>query len=136
MIVVDTNIIAHATFKTAYTSNVLKVHQKDPMWVAPILWKSEFLNVVSLHLRKNLINLEQAFEAYETASNFIGSNDQLVSPYDVIERINNASCSSYDCEFVELAERMNTSLITYDKKILSEFPSIAMKPEDYLAQAL
>jgi len=40
----------------------------------------------------------------------------------------------YDCEFVALAKQINTQLIAQDKKILHEFPAIAISIEDFLAR--
>ena len=39
---------------------------------------------------------------------------------------------AYDCEFVALADDLRLPLITTDKKILSEFPSVALSIADYL----
>jgi predicted nucleic acid-binding protein len=34
--------------------------------------------------------------------------------------------SSYDCEFIALAQRLSIPLVTTDKKLLRAFPSIAL----------
>jgi predicted nucleic acid-binding protein len=135
MIVVDTNIIAYATFPSDHTEAVLQLHEFDFEWQVPILWRSEYLNVVSLYLRKRIIAMDRALEAIETASNFVGDNEHILSPFLVLNTLASSTCSSYDCEFVTLAAQLNTKLITYDKKILTEFPCIAMNPHDYLAHA-
>ncbi len=33
---------------------------REPEWVAPILWRSEFRNVLAPYLRKGMLRLEQA----------------------------------------------------------------------------
>ncbi len=35
-------------------------------------------------------------------------------------------CSAYDCEFVALAIKLNTHLVTMDKKLLRAFPKCAL----------
>jgi predicted nucleic acid-binding protein len=135
MIVVDTNIIAYMTFATEYSSVVKSLHQYNPVWEAPLLWKSEFLNILSLYHRKKLIDDKETLKALDFAERLIGSREHRIPSQGVLELIFRSTCSSYDCEFVGLAEKLNTKLITYDKKILHEFPSIALRPEDYLAQA-
>jgi len=40
--------------------------------------------------------------------------------------VESSTCSAYDCEFVALAKRLNTKLVTADKKILKEFSGIAV----------
>ncbi len=44
-----------------------------------------------------------------------------------------SNCSAYDCEFVALASDFDIQLVTFDKKIISEFPAIAIHPEDFVA---
>lgn len=134
MIVVDTNIIAHMTFATDHSPVVSSLHAHDPVWEAPILWKSEFLNVLALYYRKKLIDVEESLKALDFAERLIGLREHRISSPDVLNLIIRSSCSAYDCEFVGLAEKLDTKLVTYDKKILREFPSFAVTPEDYLNQ--
>lgn len=134
MIVVDTNVIAYMTFISHHSATVNSLHEHNPVWEAPMLWRSEFLNVISLYYRKNLIDEREALDALEYAERLISKRERQISSSAVIELIVRSKCSSYDCEFVALAKELGTKLVTYDKQILTEFPSIALKPEDYLAQ--
>lgn len=110
-----------------------EVFQKDPEWVAPILWKSEFRNVVSLYLRKGLIDLPKALQISEKAEIQMEDRQFHVHSAQVYDFVANSRCSSYDCEFVSLADDLNVKLVTLDKLILSEFPNIAIRPKDFLA---
>ena len=38
-------------------------------------------------------------------------------------------CSSYDAEFVVLAQALDCPLLTFDRKLLELFPALAVKPE-------
>jgi predicted nucleic acid-binding protein len=134
MIVVDTNIIAYMTFATGYSSMVSLLHKKNSVWEAPSLWKSEFLNVLSLYYRKRLIDYQETLNALNFAERLIGPREHKVPSKAIVDVVINSTCSSYDCEFIVLAERLGTNLITYDKKIIHEFPAIAINPEAYLAQ--
>lgn len=67
MIVVDTNILAHFWLPSDSTDLCDALYQKDPQWIAPILWRSEFRNVVTLYLRKKLIDLAEALLIMEKA---------------------------------------------------------------------
>ncbi len=69
MIVVDTNILAHFWLPSDQTELCEQLFQWDPDWVAPILWKSEFRNVVILYMRKKLIDLPEALQISEKAEN-------------------------------------------------------------------
>lgn len=134
MIVVDTNIIAYMVFPGDYTDAVVSLHEADPQWEAPLLWKSEFLNVVSIYFRKNYISYMEVLDALDHGQRLIGNRTHFPSPYAAMEFIQNSSCSAYDCEFLALADHLKVNLITYDKQILNAFPEIAVRPEDYVAK--
>ena len=51
MIVTDTNVIAYLYLEGERSVQVEKVLEKDPHWVAPLLWRSEFRNVLALYMR-------------------------------------------------------------------------------------
>ena len=133
MIVVDTNIIAYMTFETRHSAMVTLLHQKDPVWEVPSLWKSEFLSILALYSRKGLIDYQESLSALDFAERLISSREHKVSPRDVLDAVADSSCSSYDCEFLALAGKLGTKLITYDKKMQEEFPKTALSPEAYLA---
>jgi predicted nucleic acid-binding protein len=134
VIVVDTNVIAYLTFPGAQTETIFKIHEKEPRWNAPWLWRSEFSNIVSLYLRKGLISYHDSLDAIEYAMNVMRSGEHEISFYKVFDFVKDSKCSSYDCEFLALAQELNTQLLTYDKVILKEFPTLAVRPEDYLTQ--
>ena len=52
MIVVDTNIISYFYLNSEYSKIAEQTFKKDPVWSAPILWRSEFRNVLTFYLRK------------------------------------------------------------------------------------
>ncbi len=45
---------------------------------------------------------------------------------DVLELVRDSDCSAYDCEFIALAIKLDTKLITVDKKLLKAFPERAV----------
>lgn len=48
MIVADTNLIAYLWISGEKSELADQVFQKDPSWIAPVLWRSEFRNVLSM----------------------------------------------------------------------------------------
>ncbi len=58
MIVVDTNVIGYLFLSSDQSQAAERTLQKDCEWATPILWRSEFRNVLALYMRKNLINLQ------------------------------------------------------------------------------
>ncbi len=129
MIVVDTNILAHFWFPSDSTELCDELYQKDPQWVAPILWRSEFRNVVTLYLRKELIDLAEALLIMEKAELQMKDYQFQVNSLRVLHHVSQSNCSSYDCEFVSLAKDLDLELITMDKQLLREFPDLAKHPE-------
>ena len=133
MIVVDTNIIAHFWLPSDHSQLCDQVFEQDPEWIAPVLWIGEFRNVVSLYLRKQLIDLSKALQISEKAQELMKDRQFYVHSLQVFDFVNKSNCSSYDCEFVSLANDMSVPLITLDKKVLNTFPDIATHPTNFLA---
>lgn len=132
MIVADTNIISYLLLPTSYSESVDKLYKLDSEWLAPTLWKSEFRNVLALYLRKEIITFEKALQLQETAESIMLNNEFDVPSAQVLALVAKSICSSYDCEFIALAQHLNIPLVTQDKKILREFSSIAISVADFL----
>lgn len=133
MIVADTNIISYLLLPTSYSASVDAAYKFDSDWAAPLLWKSEFRNVLALYLRRKIINLEKALLLQEAAELILSQNEFDISSSQVLALINENNCSSYDCEFIALAHHLNVSLVTQDKNILKEFSSTAITIDDFLS---
>lgn len=134
MIVADTNIISYLLLPTSYTESVDTLYKFDSDWTAPTLWKSEFRNVLALYLRKDIITLEKALQLQAAAETIMAHREFDVTSPQVLALVNESNCSSYDCEFVALANHLNTQLVTQDKKLLREFPSTAISIKDFLSR--
>lgn len=132
MIVVDTNIISYLYLPTKYTELAEQLMKKEPQWIAPILWISEFRNVMALYLRKKLLEFDDIALILQEAENMLSNNEYKVSSLSVMNLVFKSECSAYDCEFVAVAQHNKTHLITQDKKVLRNFPDIALSLESYL----
>ena len=133
MIVVDTNIICYLYLPTKYSKSAELLLKKEPHWAAPILWKSEFRNVLAGYLRKKLLDFDSIISILEEAENMLSNQEYQVSSLSAMSLASKSDCSSYDCEFVALAEHLKIKLITQDKQILRNFPAIAFSLESYLS---
>ena len=131
MIVVDTNVIASMWVPNDMDEWVYKVLKKDDDWVAPLLWRSKFRNVLSIYLRKDILEFSVVLQAIEEAEQLMDANEFEVNSTQVMSLVSNSSCSAYDCEFIALADDLNVPLVTFDKKILREFPDISIHPEEF-----
>lgn len=132
MIVVDTNIISYFYLNSDYSLIAEQTFKKDPVWAAPLLWKSEFKNVLTFYLRKKIIALPEAIEILESAEELLKENEYEINSIQVLSLSYSSGCSAYDCEFVNLAKDLNVLLITQDKKILHSFPKIAISMDKFL----
>lgn len=134
MIVVDTNIIAYLCIEGVRTKQAETIAEKESEWVSPFLWRSEFLNVLLLYMRKQILSLKDAIEIMSKAVVLMSDCEYHVSHESVLKLAAHSDCSSYDCEFVALAEQLNISLVTADNKIVSNFPGVAISPEDFISK--
>jgi len=125
VIVADTNLIAYLAMPSPYTEEAERLLVRDPEWVAPILWRSEFRNVLALYLRKGLIRLEQALDIQAEMESLFQGKEYEVASLDVLSLVNQSGCSAYDCEFVALAKGLGVNLVTMDRKLVSCFPDTA-----------
>ena len=97
------------------------------------LWKSEFRNVLTLYLRKNVLTFDEILVITQQAENLMLENEYEVSSAHILQLVNASNCSAYDCEFVALAKLLNIPLITADKKIINGFPNIARTIDNFIA---
>jgi len=104
---------------------------KDREWAAPVLWRSELRNVLSLYVRTGKFSIEAAVLVIADAEAAIAGRNYDVDSMRVLELAKVSGCSAYDCEFVSLAERLSVPLVTADKKVLTTFPSIAVSMMDF-----
>jgi len=134
MIVVDTNIIGYLYLSSDRSDQAEKALLIDAEWVAPILWRSEFRNVLALYIRKNMLMLEDAVRIMDEATLLMQGGEYEVVSTQVLRLVGESTCSAYDCEFVALARDLNVQLLTVDKQIVKQFPSDAISLDEYVSQ--
>jgi len=132
MIVVDTNVIAQFLLPSPRSSLCERVHEIDPHWIAPRLWVNEFRNVLILYVRNKIISYDKAVEVLQFAERQFEDTTFDAKSSDIMIYSMKSTCSAYDLEFVSLAINMGVTLVTMDKQILREFPSVAKRPEDFV----
>lgn len=125
MIVVDANVLIYLWLKESYADTAAALLAHDPQWIAPVLWRSEFRNVVIGALRRKTISRQAALAAIDGAEHQMDGNEQMVDSRAVLRLATQSRCSAYDCEYVAVAEAAGVPLVTNDRQILKEFPSIA-----------
>jgi predicted nucleic acid-binding protein len=123
--VVDTNILAYLYLPGDHTARAEALLQQDPEWAAPILWRSEFRNILAGYLRRKTLTFDQARAVQAEAEALMTGNEHDVDSERVLELVRDSDCSAYDCEYLALAIRLGVKLVTMDAKLLRAFPKSA-----------
>jgi predicted nucleic acid-binding protein len=125
VIVADSNVVAYLYLPGEHTAAAERLLEREPDWAAPILWRSEFRNILAGYLRRKDITFEQALALQLEAEALLAGCEFHVDSRDVMELVRHSDCSAYDCEFVALAMMLETKLFTMDKQLLRAFPEYA-----------
>ena len=131
MIVVDSNVLAYFYLPGDFTAAAEILLQREPEWAAPLLWRSELRNILAGYIRRRTLSFAQAAAIQREAESLMANAEFAIDSLSVLELVRDSDCSAYDCEFVVLAQRLNTSLITMDGKLLTAFPELAVALTDY-----
>jgi predicted nucleic acid-binding protein len=134
MIVVDANIVAYFWLQSPYSEEVAELARYDGKWVTPELCRSEFRNILAAYFRRKIYTQEEAAWVCNQMELSLYKGFSQVKSSEVLALLVSSTCSSYDCEYAALAKSLSLPLVTYDKMILSEFPTIAIKPMDYITR--
>lgn len=126
MIVVDTNILAYLYLPGDHTAGAEALYARDAEWAVPVLWRSEFRNILAGYLRRDQLTYDQALALLAEAESLVAGHEYEVASRDVIGLVRDSDCSAYDCEFVALAQSLGVALVTADAKLLRAFPRVAL----------
>ena len=123
MIVVDSNILAYLYLPGEHTAKAESLLQQHADWAAPLLWRSEFRNILTGYLRRKSLSYEQAVDIQGEAESLLAGAEYEIDSAAVLALARDTTCSAYDCEFVALAMKLDTTLVTMDRALLRAFPS-------------
>ena len=135
MIVVDTNLIGYLFLNSEYSDQAEQILVKDSDWAAPLLWRSEFCNVLATYLNQDLIKLEDALQILGEAELLMQDSEYQPISSKVLTLSAGSGCSAYDCEFLSLAIDLKVPLVTSDKKLQARFPEVALSLKDFLSRS-
>ena len=131
MIVADTNLIAYLLIPGPFGADADRVRRKDEAWIAPVLWRSELLNVLTTTIRAGALTLPHAQSIFRQAEVVVTTVADPSDPLQVLALAATSGRASYDCEFVALAQTAGVPLVTADRKVLSAFPGTAVSLADF-----
>jgi predicted nucleic acid-binding protein len=107
---------------------------KDPDWIVSILWRSEFRNALAGSIRQRSLTPEEASVIANLAEAMLDRKEFTVSTSAVLQLVSRSNCSAYDCEFVALAQAEGVRLVTTDRKIMQEFPEVAISLKTFVRE--
>jgi predicted nucleic acid-binding protein len=134
VIVVDTNVLIDYYIERGRTTVAETVLDRDPLWSAPLLWRSEFRNVLADLIADDIVQLADAVRAMHDAELLMAGHEYQVISETVLRLATQSGCTGYDCEFVALAQDLGARLVTSDAEILKAFPGLAVTPARFLRQ--
>jgi predicted nucleic acid-binding protein len=123
MIVVDSNIVAYLYLPSTCTERAESLLSADSEWAAPILWRSEFRNILTGYLRRKLLSFDHAIEIQSEAESLLLGAEYEIESARVLALARDSACFAYDCEFIALAMKLNSRLVTMDRALLRAFPN-------------
>lgn len=127
MIVVDSNIVAYLYLPGDHTEQAEQLLARDPAWAAPLLWRSEFRNILAGYMRRKVLTFEAARDLQAEAESLLAGAEYEVDSRRVLELVRDSDCSAYDCEFVALGMMLGVKLVTLDAKLLKAFPKHSVR---------
>ncbi len=136
MIVADVNLVAYLLLKGPEQSLAELVLERDPVWAAPLLWRSEFRSVLAAYMRQRNLSVRDAWRVHGLADELLAGQEFTVSGQLVLNLVASSRCSAYDCEYVALAEELEIPLVTADRQVLSAFADRAINLKDFVAGAM
>ncbi len=132
--VVDTNVVAYYVLGTPeFDAEVREFWRRVEDPIAPALWEAELANVIWMSVRGDVLTKEERLRScvWQRSSEF--------TPFSVrklwqgaLQRGLESGVAVYDTLFVELADREQLPLATFDKKVLTTYPDIAKRPKDLM----
>jgi predicted nucleic acid-binding protein len=123
LIVVDVNVLADRIVGApALRETAISVRERDPVWIAPALWRYEFGNILWMMVRLDKLDAEFAAECFDAADSL---REESVSNQDwhqtLVLSIQH-EVSYYDASYIYLTQSWGLTLFTRDRKLARKFP--------------
>jgi predicted nucleic acid-binding protein len=132
VIVVDVNLVAYLLIEGVHTEASQSVLARDPEWAAPLLWRSEWRNVLAGYLRRGQLDLPEVMERLALAEALLRGREFAVEGERVMELVQRSALSAYDCEYVAVADQLGVPLVTNDARLVAAFPGRVVALDDFV----
>ena len=129
MIVADANLTLYLYVEGQHTGEAQEVLRRDPEWVVPPLWQSEFLNVMWLYVRQSDFSEEDALRRFREAERVVRIEGP--PPAERVLRLAvQYGVTAYDATYAALARLLGVQHVTYDQQVLRA--GLGIPPRDFL----
>ncbi len=136
-VVVDTNVIAYFLLDTEpFREECHRFWRALDEALAPASWEAELTNVLWMAAKARVVDLPGALDRLDLAK-ALGVQSIPVPNlwHGALARAHGSGVAAYDTLFVELAERENLPLATFDGPVLTAFPDVARRPGAIVASS-
>ncbi len=131
-VVVDTNVLAYHLLGTPrFAAEASELLESAEEILAPALWEAELANVVWMAVRASVLPAREAPARLALAAR-IGVQTVPIRTlwHGALVRSLQSDVAVYDTLFVELADREQLRLATFDRKLIKAFPALAKRPRE------
>lgn len=125
MIVADVNLLAYLLVPGPQTAQSERVRAKEKVWVVPALLPHELLNVLARYVRRGDIIRDEAIRAYRRGLAMVEISVMNPDPIAVLGLAERSGCTTYDAEYVWLAQELDLPFVTADREVVRAFPGTA-----------
>lgn len=136
MIVVDSNVLAARNMEHEKSALAEQVDRQDPVWIAPLLWRYEFQNILAKALWARRMTMDAAVETWRQVMEAMCENEHEPNPEKVIELSGLHRITAYDANFIALAMEMDVMCVTEDGELQQKFPAIAVGMGDFIKHGI
>jgi predicted nucleic acid-binding protein len=131
VIVADVNLIAYLLIEGEHSAAARSTMMRDPVWVAPPLWRIEFVNVLATNIREGKFTMESAMEKLRAADVIVETSTYPLDDQEIIGLSIASRMATYDCTFVWLGRRQGLRVVTQDGGMLSRFADTCVSIRDF-----
>ena len=132
MVVVDVNVLVYLLTDSPSRALARRVHEIDPVWRVPPLWRHELLNVLATLTRQQVLDQDGALTLWRNALGLLGSREQQPDMEQALSLAIGQRISAYDAQYVALAIACAVPLISEDKKLQRQLPEQVMSMERFV----
>ena len=134
MIVIDANILIYSLIECDHSPLAHKLRESDADWRTTALCLHEILNVLATYQRRDVLTLAQCKKILDHAERFMKVAQCEVQLDAALTVAAKYAITSYDAQYVALAQSLDVPLITEDRKLRVAVPGVALSMQEFLAR--